>query len=184
MEEPNQTLKREHEAVEELLSAMDQMAVEIGIKGKLSAQDMDDSLSIIEGFVDKCHHAKEEKILFPALSKASPETGAEMARRLTSDHRAFRQLAGGMRTALSRAGADAQARSLLRKNIGTYTNLVRAHIGVEEDKLFREVERSIDPDERGRISVEFERLEEEVVGHGMHEKYHMMIESLEKKYGT
>jgi len=184
MEEPNQVLKQEHHATEELLTAMDEMATQAGVLGKLPAKDVEDALTVIVGFVDKCHHAKEEKVLFPSLSKASPDVGAELARRLTSDHTAFRQLAGSMKTALARAGSDSQARTLLVKNIGTYTRLVRAHIGVEESDLFREVDRAIQPDERARVSIEFERVEEEEVGHGMHEKFHNMIESLSKKYGT
>ena len=183
MEEPNQILKQEHHATEELLNAMDGMAIQAGVLGKPPVKDIEKALTVIIGFVDKCHHMKEEKVLFPSLSRASPDVGAELARRLTSDHLAFRQLADSMKTALTRVGSDSQARTLLVKHIGTYTRLVRAHIGVEETDLFREVDKAIQPDERAEISIQFERIEENVVGHGMHEKYHSIVESLSKKYG-
>jgi len=183
MEEPNQILKQEHDATEELLNALDEMTIKAGVLGKPPVKDIEDALTVIIGFVDKCHHVKEEKALFPALSKASPDVGAELARRLTSDHKAFRQLVSSMDTALARVGSDSQARTLIVKHIGTYTRLVRAHIGVEETELFREVDRAIQPDERAEISIAFERIEQEEVGRGMHEKYHSMIESLSKKYG-
>ncbi len=140
-------------------------------------------MTVITEFADRCHHAKEEVVLFPVLVKASPETGADLARRLTSDHRAFRKLVGSTRELLSRAEDDEGSRGQLAKNLDTYTRLLREHILIENEQLLPEIERSIAPEERARLAEEFERVEREEVGPGMHARYHEMIHRLGHKYG-
>ena len=45
-----------------------------------------------------------------------------------------------------------------------------------------EVARSIPEAERRRLAAEFERIEEEEIGAGVHEKYHRMIHKLADAY--
>lgn len=61
-------LKKEHDAIFHVLTIMDQM---------ISAADKEDSIKLKYGkemvyflkiFADKCHHGKEEGLLFPELS--------------------------------------------------------------------------------------------------------------------
>ena len=181
MEDPSETLREEHAAVEHLLAAIDGLAEHVRKSGQVPAKDFERAMTVVTEFADRCHHAKEEKVLFPALSRASPKVGAEIARRLTSDHKAFRQLVASTRDLMPKAD-EPQARSLLVKNLGTYTRLLREHILVENEQLLPEVARSLTPAERARIAEEFERVEEAEVGRGMHEKYHVMIHALADKY--
>lgn len=183
MGDPNEILKEEHEAIEHLTSAIEGMAVRLGGTGAYPKKDLEKALTVVVEFGDRCHHAKEEKVLFPAIAKASPKTGVELARRLTSDHIAFRKLVGTMRGQIADAGKDAAVRTQLAKNLGTYTRLLRRHISVEDGELAREVERSLGPAERARIAKEFERVEREEIGPGVHEKYHAMIHELAEAYG-
>ncbi len=182
MEEPNDVLREEHEAMELLLSALEGMAGALQRPGPYPRKDLEAATTVITEFGDKCHHAKEEKVLFPALAKASPQTGAEIARRLTSDHRAFRQIVGTMKAQIPKAEADAAARALLAKNLDTYVRLLRAHIAAENTELMPEVDRAIPPAEREAIAEAFERIEREEVGAGVHEKYRGMIHKLADTY--
>ena len=182
MAEPNDVLREEHEAMELLVSAVEGMAGRLQGQGPYPRKDLETAITVITEFGDKCHHAKEEKALFPALAKASPGTGAEIARRLTSDHRAFRQIVGTMRTQVPKAETDAATRALLAKNLDTYARLLRVHIEAENTQLMPEVDRAIPPAERDKIAEEFERIEEQEVGSGVHEKYHHMIHKLADAY--
>ncbi len=184
MMEPNDVLREEHEAIELLLSAVEGMAGKLHEKGPYPRRDVETALSIVTEFADKCHHAKEERTLFPVLSKASPEVGAELARRLTSDHIAFRKLVGTMKEQTVKGEKDDAARAQLAKNLGTYTRLLRQHIFIENTELLPEVERSIPEAERARLAAEFERIEETEIGAGVHEKYHRMIHKLADAYAS
>ena len=180
--EPNDVLRDEHEAIELLLSAVEGMAGRLHGKGVYPRKDLEAALTIVTEFADKCHHAKEERTLFPVLSKASPKVGAELARRLTSDHIAFRKLVGTMKEQTAKGETDEKARALLSKNLDTYVRLLREHIRIENTELLPEVERTIPEAERHRLAAEFERIEAEEVGAGVHEKYHHMIHRLADAY--
>ena len=63
---PTEELKKEHQAVLLMLKIMDSLCAKL----KDDEVDPDHLLKIvdfIEVFVDKCHHGKEELILFPAM---------------------------------------------------------------------------------------------------------------------
>ena len=65
-----QELRMEHDAVKLTLKVLDRICQEIELSGKLDdAQHVDHLLEFFTVFVDKCHHGKEEELLFPALEK-------------------------------------------------------------------------------------------------------------------
>jgi len=158
------------------------MAGRLSTKSTFPRKDLESAMTIVTEFADKCHHAKEEKTLFPVLSKASPRVGAELARRLTSDHIAFRKLVGTMKEQIAKGERDEKVRAQLGKNLDTYVRLLRQHILIENTELLPEVARSIPEAERRRLAAEFERIEEEEIGAGVHEKYHHMIHKLADAY--
>lgn len=183
MKEPGTILKEDHREIRKLLSAFDGMAAFITQKDSLPDEDLEKAFAVAVEFADKCHHGKEERALFPAIAEASRNIGAELARRLTSDHRAFRKLVGTMHEQVSDATVKKESRAVLAKQIGTYTRLLREHMKVEEQKLIPEVMKSLKPAQRNEVSEQFEKIEEETMGHGAHEKYIEIIDQLANLYG-
>ncbi len=181
--DPTEMLKSEHEDIQMVLSILENMAGRMRGKATLPMADLDNAVVILEGYADLCHHAKEEQVLFPELARASPEVGAELARRLKGDHLAFRRLVGTMKELVPRA-ADEPGRSELAKLFESYVRVLREHIRIEEERLFPEVERSLDPAVRARMAREFNRIEEAKVGPHMHGMYLGMIENLAESYGV
>ena len=181
MNEPNDVLREEHEAIELLISAVEGMAGTLQGKGPYPRRDLEAAMTVVTEFADRCHHAKEEKVLFPVLSEASP-AGAEVARRLSSDHRAFREIVGKVKELIPKAESDPKARGLLAKHLGTYTRVLREHILVENTELFNEVMRSLSDAQRAKVAEGFERVERVEIGDGVHEKYHRMIHRLADAY--
>src|SRR5512136_3114892 len=87
-------LKHEHEVIVSALGILDNMVVQIG-KGRYpEKEDVKDFIGFLKEFADKCHHGKEEGILFPTLTRAGmPKQGGPVAVML-SEHvegRAFIQ---------------------------------------------------------------------------------------------
>jgi len=184
MNDPTEMLRSEHVAIEGLLTVLDAMAKRLAANEPVPREDLLDAMTVIVEFTDRCHQVKEEDLVFPALSSASPMAGADMARRLTNEHRALRRLAASMRDLLPRASSTKTARAQFGKDLRTYTRLLREHIRIEDETLLPEFDRTVGAAERTRIAREFDRLEREDVGWGLHEAYAAIIDRLAETYRT
>jgi hemerythrin-like domain-containing protein len=73
-------LKDEHEAVLASLKILDRIVADISKGATPAGQDLGDFVGFLKEFADKCHHGKEEGLLFPALVDAGlPEHGGPIA---------------------------------------------------------------------------------------------------------
>lgn len=183
MGEPKEILREEHEVIEHLLHVLAAMAKRADRGETLARSDVDDALEVVVNFADKCHHAKEEKALFPALAQVSPEESAELIRQLERDHEAGRRLVAALRSdsrSLDRSGAKARAR--FAQDARSYTTLLTAHIDTETSKLFPLMDRVLPENRRAALAAEFDRIEREETGAGLHEKYEGTIHRLADRY--
>ena len=171
-------LKHEHEAILSSLETLDVM-VDRATKGaQLSPEDVRGFIGFLKEFADKCHHGKEEGILFPTLVQAGvPERGGPIGVMLT-EHTEGRRLIKDMED----AAAGALAAERFARAAQEYADLLRAHIQKENNVLFPAAERVLSPDALERISGRFEEHEEKVIGHGRHEELHALLKELKRKY--
>ncbi len=63
-------LRAEHEGILRMLGVMRALATRIEAGGTVPAAELAGILDFLKIFADKCHHGKEEDILFPALEAA------------------------------------------------------------------------------------------------------------------
>jgi hemerythrin-like domain-containing protein len=63
-----------------------------------------------------------------------------------------------------------------------YARLLRDHIEKENNVLFVMSERQLPPEEHTRLLEGFERIEQERIGPGVHERYHAMLDRLRDEY--
>ena len=61
-----------------------------------------------------------------------------------------------------------------------YVQLLRVHIGKEDNILFPLADRTIPPGAQQQVAEDFERVEHEETGEGVHEKYLALADKLEK----
>lgn len=124
-------------------------------------------------FVDQCHHTKEEKALFPALG----ERGAELANRLEAEHSAGRALAARFAAAVDAYAASPGAAAQLAAAARAYDDFLRRHIDLETVELLPLAER-LPAGEDAAVAEAFDRIEQEELGPGTHERLHAMIDTL------
>ncbi len=183
MTEPSDILREEHEVIEHLLHVLGAMAKRVDHGEAVARTDVDGALEVVVNFADKCHHAKEEKALFPALRRASPKEGAELVHRLEGDHAAGRHLVAALRSEVPAVeSGDAKARAQFAKDARSYVALLTQHIDAETKLLLPLIDRSLSPKERTALAVEFDRIEREETGAGVHEKYEGTIHRLADRY--
>lgn len=66
---PTDILKQEHRAIERMLTVLETTVQRMKQGENASPQIIRDALSFIQQFADRCHHGKEETILFTAMEQ-------------------------------------------------------------------------------------------------------------------
>ena len=70
----------------------------------------------------------------------------------------------------------------LIKNGRAYISLLNQHIHKEDNVLFPIAEKHLSDNKQKELWEGFESIETQKIGEGKHEKFHKMIESLDKIY--
>ncbi len=141
-----------------------------------------EAADFIKGFADGCHHQKEEGVLFKAMEAAGlPSSGGPVAVML-SEHEMGRAYTRAMRDAAQKLeNGDQAARGSLVSNARAYVELLHQHIAKEDGILYPLASRIIPPDAQERLVDDFEHVEHEETGAGVHEKYLALAKRLAKE---
>ncbi len=175
---PTDILKHEHTVVLLVVDAMDREAQAIRGGAPVRPDEVTKMVAFMREFTDGCHHNKEEKILFPTLQELSPAASGPVTVMLR-EHEQGRGHGRAITAALPQAAAgDAAAAAVVADNLAGYAELLRAHIEKENQVLFPFAERTLSAGDKARLAEEFERIEEEETGAGVHEKYHALAHEL------
>jgi hemerythrin-like domain-containing protein len=182
MKQPTATLREEHDAILRMLDAAESAARRLQ-RGEAIRFELLEGMSEFFGlFLDKCHHGKEEEILFPALKqKGMPVDGGPIGVMLR-EHDQGRELAARMRelAAAYKAG-DQAAGAAWAESLKAYASLLREHILKENGVLFPMAENMLSAEEENALAERFERLEEEKMGRGTHERLHARMAEIIKE---
>jgi len=177
-----QQLVDEHRAVSLMLKILDS----IFIKAKDTTIDLEDVKQVIgflKGFVDKCHHGKEEDILFPELERRGMQKNGGPIGQMLFEHQTGRSCITEMNTAVELLENDeSEAGQRLIDAGRQYIDLLVGHIEKENQVLFKMADSLIDEITQDRLYDEFESLEIERMGPGQHERYHELLKELAAKY--
>lgn len=177
------TLKKEHRATETLLAILEKVSERMETGQAVHPGDLNRILEFIRTFTDRCHHGKEEEILFPALLAAGlPKEGGPIGLMLM-EHEAGRQFVAAMEEAMTRhVSGKADAGPEWAKQARGYIAHLRQHIEKEDRVLFPMAEGRLSPEKLAELAEAFERMEETVIGPGRHEELHRLLEDLRRSY--
>lgn len=159
-----ETLMSEHRVIEAVLARVGR-ACDAADKGVFDADSFAADLAFFREFADKRHHAKEEDLLFPAMSRRGmPLDGGPLACML-SEHDSGRGLLGAVAAELPAARAgDAAARAKVAAAYREYAAFLREHIYKEDNILYPMAERLLTPEDQAALDEEFQRLDAAAVG--------------------
>jgi len=180
--EATNILMDEHRVIERVLTSLQAAAQQLDKGRPIRIGFFLDAADFIKGFADGCHHLKEEGVLFPAMEAAGvPREGGPIGAML-ADHEEGRRLTRGMRAEAEKVAAgETTARDQVVENALGYVALLRAHIWKEDNILFPMADRVILAAGQARLAADFERVEHEETGAGVHEKYLALAEALERE---
>lgn len=171
-------LTNDHEAILTALDIFSRILDNLKTSSQANEEELLDFIDFLKEFADKCHHGKEEGILFPSIVAAGvPDRGGPIAV-MMSEHIQGRGFIHEMVEALE----EELDLSRFEKAGRNYINLLRAHIQKENNVLFPMAEKVIAEAELEQIHSAFEEHEEKVIGHGRHEELHAMLNTLNTRY--
>jgi hemerythrin-like domain-containing protein len=102
---------------------------------------------------------------------------------LLADHAQGREAVARIATAAQRlAEGDEPASVELAEVISGYTRLLRGHIRREEDDCFGAADRELPVAVQDELVEGYERIERDVVGDGVHEGFHELLDRLSRTY--
>jgi len=177
-----QQLKEEHSAVLLMLQVLEKLVDRLIEGDRSSAEDLPAIIDFLKGFVDRCHHGKEEEWLFPALEAAGiPRQNGPIGVML-QEHEAGRSLIQDMVETMDVLEAG-ESQVALKEAAHNYIQLLRTHITKENEVLFKMADIKLTAAQQDELYENFERLELERMGAGQHEEYHKLLHQLMEKYG-
>jgi len=172
MGKATQDLRKEHDTILHVLRILDKMITSDTLDQDTRLVYYGEVVYFLKIFADKCHHGKEENILFIELvQKGIPNENGPIGVML-SEHAQGREYIARMSD-----GVEKKDIGKFNEAAGLYAELLRLHIDKENNVLFVMADQVITEPEQDLLFEKFEKHEEEVIGHGVHEKLHGMIET-------
>jgi len=180
---PTDQLKEEHKAITVMLDVLGKMCEKLGAGEQVSAEHLEQALDFFKGFADKCHHYKEESVLFPAMGTVGFAKEAGPIAVMLMEHNDGRNHVNRMGEGIARYKSGAQnAASTIMNAARQFIEVLTAHIDKENNILFPMAEAHLPEEKQEQIAREFERVEIEIIGAGKHEEYHQLIKNLRTIY--
>ncbi len=176
-------LKAEHEGIKIMLGILDKICDDIKSKRNANPEHLGQIIEFLKVFVDKCHHSKEEDVLFPALEKAGVSREGGPIGVLLGEHEMGRGYVRSMaESLLNHEKGNREALSEFADTARNYEALLDQHIDKENNVLYVMADELIPEEEQENLFAEFERIESERIGAETHERFHALIGDLKKIY--
>lgn len=180
--EATDILMEEHTIIKRVLTALETAAQRLEQGQNIRTGFFIDAADFIKGFADGCHHMKEEGVLFKAMIASGMPAQGGPINMMLAEHEQGRIYTRAMREAAQKLQAgDESGRDQVIRSARGYIALLRQHIHKEDNILFPMANRVIPKAEQGKVADDFEREERRGSGEGVHEKYLLLAEALEKE---
>jgi hemerythrin-like domain-containing protein len=175
-------LVEEHEIIERMLAVLNKAAEKLERGAEVDPQLFLEAADFIRNFADRCHHAKEEDILFKLMAERGiPTQGGPVGVMLT-EHEYARKYTEAMEKATREfLEGNIQAKNTIIENARYYARLLTEHIHKENNILYPMGNRIFSSEDQTMLKEKFEEIEKNEIGEGVHQKYLQLVQKLEKE---
>jgi hemerythrin-like domain-containing protein len=173
--QPIGPLMHEHRLIERLLHLVERETAGIEAGREADRRFIDQAVDFFRTYADRCHHGKEEDILFRELAKKPLSADeARVLAELVEEHVQGRALVKAI-AETNRAGSPAELLPLLKRLAAFYP----VHIAKEDKAFFFPVMRHFSRAEMDAMLAEFDDFDRRLV----HEKYAALVAEREAALG-
>jgi hemerythrin-like domain-containing protein len=172
-------LKEEHDLILRGLAVLEKVAARLADCKPVARETVEKLVEFFRNFADRCHHGKEEVMLFPALEEAGlPREGGPTGV-MVYEHEEGRACVRGIAGAAARLAADPAAAGEIVQHARQFISLLRAHIDKENDVLFIMADSILSPEAQQALFQRYAQFTEEQAGCRIHEEPARLIRELE-----
>jgi hemerythrin-like domain-containing protein len=179
MKRPSQDLMQEHEAILIALNVIEKMSERVRLDKEVDYKDIKEMIRFLRIFADECHHGKEEIYLFPALEEIGVQNEGGPIGIMLAQHKKGRELVNKMELSLENNSISKDA---FVESASDNVNLLREHIEKENTLTFPFTDANLPESKQDELMSDFEKLEKEVIGNGVHEELHTLLEEFSREY--
>jgi hemerythrin-like domain-containing protein len=166
-------LMKEHRLIEKMIKAAKAELSRVRQQKEININFIDSFIDFLQIYADRCHHGKEEDILFKALSQInlSPEHKRAM-NKLLDDHRRGRRTVGRLKKA-KEGFCRGNKKSLvdIKQCLQELVELYTGHIFKEDKHFFLPVMEYFDKGQQQQMIAEFRQFDQKMI----HEKYRRVV---------
>ena len=160
---PIDELSAEHRTIETMLDALEREARQIA-SGRIPRWSwLRSMVEVLQDFADRCHHGKEEGVLFPELVALGLRLDAGPVAVMKHEHVEARALIQRLLDAV--VGRDARETA---NALRSYGYLLREHILKEDECLFPQARAALPEAAVARLRAGFAQFERDEIGTGVH----------------
>ncbi|MBI0583740.1 MAG: hemerythrin domain-containing protein [Methanomassiliicoccus sp.] len=176
---PAGPLMIEHRLIERMIAVMDRHRNDIENGTSPDNALLDAIVDFLRTYADRCHHGKEEDLLFTALKSKPMTPDMVMAMdRLIDDHARSRALVRRLGESNARSrGGDASATGDITEAIAGLVSIYPDHIRREDKEFFPAAMKYLTKEESDVMLSEFREFDRKLI----HEKYVAVVEGAEKR---
>lgn len=158
MNTATQNLENDHVYIIRLIDVMEKMVLNCAT----DTAHMEMVVNLIKTYADGFHHAKEEKVLFPLLVEKGFSNNQGPVSVMLHEHVEGREFVKGIseRIDVYKAG-NISALPEIYQYMQGYADLLRAHIGKENNVLFRMADKALSNDEQLELLNKFGSIEKQ-----------------------
>jgi hemerythrin-like domain-containing protein len=169
----------EHRLIERMIKIMDSEAKRIDKEGVLNLVLIDNAVDFIRTYADRCHHGKEEGILFRELEKKNISSEhRKIMDELVEEHKLGRELTGLLAEARENATVENHSQiSGVVEIMKKLVNLYPKHIEKEDKHFFMPVMGYFTESEKQGMLAEGYEFDQKLI----HEKYQAVVENFENQ---
>ncbi len=169
-------LMKEHRLIERMIGVMAGSLEEIRKEGKADPCFIDTAVDFIRTYADRCHHGKEEEILFRELAKKRlSQEHRRIMNELIEEHKMGRNNVKKLKAAKESyvRGEEAALKDII-SNMEILTQFYPRHIEKEDKHFFLPCMDYLTPKERDKMLEEMGEFDKGMI----HEKYTQVVESI------
>lgn len=172
-------LMKEHRVIERMIKLMKEELQNIEERKEADVIFIDKTLDFIRSYADKCHHGKEEDILFKDLqNKSLSAEHQKILDELIEEHIYARKTTKGLAEAKEiYAKGSKEALAEIENLIRVLVELYPKHIEKEDKHFFLPVMDYFSKKEQSAMLGEFQDFDRNLI----HEKYKTIVKDIENK---
>lgn len=147
-----------------LFAAWHKMLEKLDHRDQALLEDLGELIDWVEVFIDKCHHGKEDDVLFPAMASSEDPELTSLIEDLHAEHQIGRSLLESIKLEFAAFSKPKGSPELLIRLSQDYINLFKKHIRRENAQLLPRLEKCFPIEVQEQIAAQFEQYQRRTIG--------------------